>query len=237
MKSRSFIFTSIFSLFGLALCFVACSKNENFIAGDAKVRYFQIAITDTTQNFYLNGIQSGNSTVYGSNSNYIVVAGDSTYKITSRRINTTPVVASVDQKFDIGAHYSIFYTRKSPTDSASLLVFKDDVKKDLDSAKLTFINLGYMLGSNTIQVKDAGNAFAPFTLAYGNRVTYKIKVTKATKIFFDLTNPIATQKPVDSLDSAGTTVKKIAISKGRVYTVLLDGNKASELQMRLIQSN
>lgn len=237
MKSRSFIFTSIFLLFGLALCFVACSKNENFIAGDAKVRYFQIAITDTTQNFYLNGIQSGNSTVYGSNSNYIVVAGDSTYKITSRRINTTGVVASVDQKFDIGAHYSVFYTRKSPTDSASLLVFKDDVKKDLDSAKLTFLNLGYMLGTNTIQVKDEGNAFAPFTLAYGNKVTYKIKVTKATKIFFTLTNPIATQKAVDSLDSAGTTTKKIAISKGRVYTVLLDGNKASELQMRLIQSN
>jgi|GEM_PF-666291 len=237
MKSRSFLFTSIFLLFGIALCFVACSKNENFIAGDAKVRYFQSAVTDTTQNFYLNGIQSGASTVYGSNSNYIVVAGDSTYKITSRNINTTNAVATTDQKFEIGAHYSVFYTRKTPTDPPSLLVYRDDVKQDLDSAKLTFLNLGYTLGNNTVQVRDAGNAFAPFTLAYGNKVTYKVKVTKATKIFFDLTNPIATQKAIDSLDSAGTTTKKIAISKGKVYTVLLDGNKASELQMRLVQAN
>lgn len=218
----------------------SCIKNDNFIKGDAKIRYFQIAVTDTTQNFYLKGIQSGASTIYGSNSNYIVVAGDSTYKITSRNINTTADVASTDNKFDIGANYSIFYTRKTPTTPPVLTVYKDDVKQNLDSVKLTFLNLGYTLLTNNVIVKDDGGAFPQFTMKYGDRSSYTIKVTKNTKISFALQTPVATQPLLNTLDSLATsttTSKSLAITKGLVYTVLLDGTKLGELQMRLISSN
>jgi len=215
----------------------SCIKNDNFIKGDAKIRYFHSAVTDTVQNFFLRGIQSGASTAYGSNSNYIVVAGDSTYTITSRNINTANDVASTTNKFEIGANYSIFYTRKTATSSPELTVFKDDVKQNLDSVKLTFLNLGYTLGSNVI-VKDDGGAFPQFTMKYGDRLSHTIKLTKTTRISFALESPIATQPPVNALDSLPTaTSKSIAITKGLVYTVLLDGTKKNELQMRLVSTN
>lgn len=219
------------------LMIFSCIKNDNFIKGDAKIRYFHSAVTDTIQNFFLRGVQSGASTAYGSNSNYIVVAGDSSYTITSRNINTTTDVASTTNKFDIGANYSIFYTRKTPTSPPVLTVFQDDVKQNLDSVKLTFLNLGYTLGSNVI-VKDDGGAFDQFTMKYGDRVNRTIKLTKTTRISFALEAPIATQPPVNALDSLPTTTSKsIAITKGLVYTVLLDGTKKNELQMRLVSTN
>ncbi|WP_090773123.1 DUF4397 domain-containing protein [Pedobacter soli] len=236
MKNSNFLWPKMFLLVPVLMIF-SCIKNDNFIKGDAKIRYFHSAVTDTIQNFFLRGVQSGASTAYGSNSNYIVVAGDSSYTITSRNINTTTDVASTTNKFDIGANYSIFYTRKTPTSPPVLTVFQDDVKQNLDSVKLTFLNLGYTLGSNVI-VKDDGGAFAQFTMKYGDRVSRTIKLTKATRISFALEAPIATQPDVNALDSLPTTTSKsIAITKGLVYTVLLDGTKKNELQMRLVSTN
>jgi hypothetical protein len=222
-----------------ALMLFSCIKNDNFIKGDAKIRYFQTAVTDTTQNFYLKGIQSGASTTYGSNSNYIVVAGDSTYTITSRNINTGTDVASTSQKFDIGLNYSIYYTRKTTTDPPVLTVYRDDVKQDLTVAKLTFLNLGYTLTSDVI-IKDDGGAFPQFTMKYGDRISHSVIVTKGTKISFALQTPISTQPPLNTLDSLATsttTQKSLAITKGLVYTVLIDGSKKGELQMRLVSAN
>ncbi|WP_293303873.1 hypothetical protein [Pedobacter sp. UBA5917] len=241
MKNTRIIFPILFMVLP-ALMLFSCIKNDNFIKGDAKIRYFQAAVTDTTQNFYLRGIQSGASTNYGSNSNYIVIAGDSTYTITSRNINTGVDVASATQKFDIGANYSVYYTRKNTTDRPLLNVYQDDVKPNLTVAKLTFLNLGYTLGSDVI-VKDDGNAFPQFTMKYGDRLSHTVNVTKATKISFTLTSTVSTQLPVSTLDSltvAPTTTKPVgslAITKGLVYTVLLDGSKKGELQMRLVSAN
>lgn len=224
-----------------ALMLFSCIKNDNFIKGDAKVRYFQSAVTDTTQNFYLKGIQSGASTVYGSNTNYIVVAGDSTYTITSRNINTGLDVATASHKFDIGANYSVYYTRTTATSPPVLNVYQDDVKQNLNVAKLTFLNLGYTLGSDVI-IKDAATipAFSPFTMKYGDNVSKTVNVNKATQISFTLTNPISTQPVLNTLDSLATstaTAKSLAITKGLVYTVVLDGSKKGELQMRLVSAN
>ncbi|WP_029275388.1 DUF4397 domain-containing protein [Pedobacter borealis] len=238
MKNKV-LFPKIFLLLILAVLISSCIKNDNLIEGDAKVRYFQSVVTDTTQNFFLNGIQSGASTTYGSNSNYVVVAGDSTYAITSKNINTGTDVASTSYKFEIGANYSVFYTRKTTSSPPQLTVFKDDVKQNLDSVKLTFLNLGYTLGSDVI-VKDDGGAFPQFTMKYGDRLSHTIKVSKATKISFALTTPISTQPILNTLDSLATSTtasKSLAISKGVVYTVLLDGTKLGELQVRLVPAN
>jgi hypothetical protein len=239
MKNNSFIFPKILFLFLPVLMIFSCIKNDNFIKGDAKIRYFQSAVTDTTQNFFLNGIQSGASTTYGSNSNYVVVAGDSTYKITSRNINTGVDVANVTQKFDIGANYSIFYTHTTATSPAVLKVYPDDVKQDLNVVTLNFLNLGYTLGSDVI-IKDDGGAFTEFVAKYGEKSTHKVTLSKATHISFALQTPIATQPLVLTLDSLPPTTspaKSVAISKGLVYYVLLDGSKKGELQMRLVSSN
>jgi hypothetical protein len=237
MKNTRFIFPKILLLFFPVLMIFSCIKNDNFIKGDAKIRYFQAAVTDTTQNFFLKGVQSGASTVYGSNSNYLVVAGDSSYTITSRNINTGVDVASTNYKFAIGANYSIYYTRKTTTSPPVLTVFQDNVKQSLDSVKLTFLNLGYTLGSKVI-IQDDGKAFDTFNMQYGDRISHTIKLSKATRISFTLETPVSTQPSVNALDSLPTTTSKsIAISKGLVYTVLLDGTKKGELQMRLVSSN
>ena len=233
------LFSKIFLLFACAFLVSSCIKNDNFIKGDAKIRYFQAAVTDTTQNFFLGGIQSGASTTYGSNSNYIVVAGDSSYTITSRNINTGIDSASTTQKFNIGANYSIFYTRTKTTNQPVLNVYQDDVKQNLNVVKLKFINLGYTLLSDVI-VKDDGQAFPQFIMKYGDTVSQSVKITKATKISFNLQNPISTQPLLNTLDSLATntnTSKSLAITKGLVYYVLLDGSKKGELQMRLVSSN
>jgi hypothetical protein len=241
---NTLLFSRIFFLIVCAFSISSCIKNNNFIKGDAKIRYFQSAITDTTQNFYLKGIQSGASITYGSNSNYIVVAGDSTYTITSRNINTGIDTARATHKFEIGANYSIYYTRATATSPPVLKVYQDDVKQNLNVAKLTFLNLGYTLGSDVI-VKDEATtpAFPQFTMKYGDIVSKTVNVNKTTKISFTLTNPISTQPVLNTLDSLTTTAtntnpaKSLAITKGLVYTVLLDGTKKGELQMRLVSAN
>lgn len=87
-------------------------------------------------------------------------------------------------------------------------------------------------------MKDDGGAFPQFTMKYGDRLSHTIKLTKATRISFALEAPIATQPDVNALDSLPTTTSKsIAIAKGLVYTVLLDGTKKNELQMRLVSTN
>jgi hypothetical protein len=239
MKNTRFIFPKILFLFLPVLMIFSCIKNDNFIKGDAKIRYFQTAVTDTTQNFFLRGIQSGASTTYGSNSNYVVVAGDSSYTITSRNINTGVDVASIAQKFVIGANYSIFYTHTTTATPAVLKVYQDDVKQDLNVVTLNFLNLGYTLGSDII-VKDDNNGFTQFVAKYGEKITHKVTLSKATHISFALQTPIATQPLVKTLDSTTTTAtadKALVISKGLVYYVLLDGSKKGELQMRLVSSN
>ncbi|RDC55504.1 DUF4397 domain-containing protein [Pedobacter chinensis] len=233
MKKRNFLTSKLFFLlFAITLLVSSCIKNNNFIKGDAKIRVFHVASTDTTQNFFLNGRQLGSAATYGTNSSYIVVAGDSTYKITSRNINSAndlTTLAAVHPS--IGKNYSVYYTRKSTTAAPELIYDEDDVRPNPDSAKVVFWNLGYTLGSPVI-VTDSGNAFSKLTMVYGNKLTRKIKVNKSTKISFVLTTPTTTnpQPVVTLLDST-------TISNGRVYTVIIDGSRTGELQKRLVSSN
>ncbi len=112
-------------------------------------------------------------------------------------------------------------------------VYTDDVRPDLDSAKLTFLNLGYTLGSSVI-ITDSTNTTNPVesTIEYGAIKTLKVKVNKNMKFAFKLTSPTATNPPpvVSRLDS-------LNINNGRVYLILLDGDKKGELKNRIISAN
>ncbi|QDW23814.1 DUF4397 domain-containing protein [Pedobacter sp. KBS0701] len=228
------LFSKIFLLFACAFLISSCIKNNNFIKGDAKIRFFQAASTDTTQNFYLNGIQIGTSVAYNTNTSYVVIPGDSVFNITTKNIGTGVDATSLtNQTFKIGQNYSVFYYKEKTGDPAKLKVYTDDVKPDLDSAKLTFINLGYTLGSNVV-ITDSTNTAKPIesSLGYGETKTFKVKVNKIMKYAFKLSIPTATNPPpvVTRLDS-------LTINNGRVYLILLDGDKKGELKNRIISSN
>jgi len=233
MKNKVW-FQKIFLLLTLAILISSCIKNDNFIEGDAKVRFFQAASTDTTQTFYLNGVQIGTPVAHGTNTSYVVVAGNAAYTIASRNLNTGVDAASLaEQTFKIGQNYSVFYYKEKAGDPAKLKVYTDDVKPDLDSAKLTFLNLGYTLGSSVV-ITDSTNTAKPVesTIAYGAIKTLKVKVNKNMKFAFKLTNPTATNPPpvVPRLDS-------LNINNGRVYLILFDGDKKGELKNRIISAN
>ncbi|WP_406825900.1 DUF4397 domain-containing protein [Pedobacter sp. KACC 23697] len=228
------LFSKIFFLFACAILISSCIKNNNFIKGDAKIRFFQAASTDTTQNFYLNGRQIGASVAYNTNTSYVVIPGDSVVNITSKNIGTGVDVASLtDQKFKIGLNYSVFYLKEAIDKPAKLKVYQDDVKPDLDSAKLTFLNLGYTLGSKVV-ITDSTNTAKPAEslLGYGETKTFKVKVNKVMKYAFKLSSPTATNPPpvVTRLDS-------LTINNGRVYLILFDGDKKGELKNRIIPAN
>ncbi|RLJ79967.1 DUF4397 domain-containing protein [Pedobacter alluvionis] len=228
------LFSKIFLLFACAFLISSCIKNDNFIKGDAKIRFFQAASTDTTQNFYLNGIQIGTSVAYNTNTSYVVIAGDSVFNITSKNIGTGVDVTSLaNQEFKIGQNYSVFYYKEKTDGPAKLKVYTDDVKPDLDSAKLTFLNLGYTLGSKVV-ITDSTNTANPIEslLGYGETKTFKVKVNNIMKYAFKLSSPTATNPPpvVTRLDS-------LTINNGRVYLILFDGDKKGELKNRIISSN
>jgi len=228
------LFVKIFFLFACAFLISSCIKNNNFIKGDAKIRFFQAASTDTTQNFYLNGIQIGNSVAYNTNTSYVIIPGDSTFKVTSRNIGTgVDATTLADQTFKIGQNYSVFYLKEATDKPAKLKVYQDDVKPDLDSAKLTFLNLGYTLGSSVVIVDSTNLAsIKESSIGYGEMKTFKVKVNKAMKFAFKLSTPTATNPP-----PAVTRLDSISINKGRVYTILFDGDKKGELKNRIISSN
>ncbi|MGM9478628.1 DUF4397 domain-containing protein [Pedobacter sp. GSP4] len=231
MKNTNFLFPKILLLFVPVLMICSCIKNNNFILGDAKIRFFQTAVSDTSQNFYLNGIQIGNTVAYGTNTSYVVIPGDSTFKITTRNINTAVDASSlVGQQFKIGMNYSVYYNKKTSTAPAILTVYADDVKPDLDSAKLTFINLGYTLASSVLVIDSA--KLTNFTMGLGEVKSFKVKVSKDTRIAFKLVTPTATNPP-----PAVTRLDTLSISNGKVYTILFDGSKTGELQKRLISAN
>lgn len=212
----------------------SCIKNDNFIQGDAKVRFFQAASTDTTQVFYLNGVQMGTPVLYNTNTSYVVVQGDASYKISTRNLNTTVDASSLaDQTFKIGENYSVFYYKEKAADKPTLKVYTDDVRPDLDSAKLTFLNLGYTLGSKVV-ITDSTNTAKPVEslIDFGETKVFKVKVNKSMKFAFKLLTPTATNPPpvVTSLDST-------KINNGRVYMILFDGDKKGELKNRIISAN
>ena len=228
------LFYKIFIIFACAFLISYCIKNYNFIKGDAKIRFFQAASTDTTQNFYLNGIQIGTSVAYNTNTSYVVIPGDSVFNIASKNIGTGVDATSLaNQQFKIGQNYSVFYYKEKTGGPAKLKVYTDDVKPDLDSAKLTFLNLGYTLGSKVV-ITDSTNTANPIesSIDYGEIKNFKVKVNKSMKYAFKLSSPTATNPPpvVTRLDS-------VTINNGRVYLILFDGDKKGELKNRIISSN
>ncbi len=216
------------------LMIFSCIKNDNFIKGDAKVRFFHAASTDTTQVFYLNGVQMGTPVLYNTNTSYVVVQGDASFKISTRNLNTTTDASTLaDQTFKIGENYSVFYYKEKATEAPKLKVYTDDVRPDLDSAKLTILNLGYNLKSSVV-ITDSTNTAKPVEtlIGYGETKTFKVRVNKIMKFAFKLSTPTATNPPpvVTSLDST-------KINNGRVYMILFDGDKKGELKNRIISAN
>jgi len=232
MKKKSFLISKLCLLAIIIIFASSCIKNDNFIKGDAKIRVFHASSLDTTQNFFENGRPLGSATVTGSNSSYVVVAGDSTYKFTSRNIDGTTDLASLEnQRLEIGRNYSVFLTRKTPTAPPSLILTEDQVRIDTTVAKLVFMHLGYTLTSPVI-IADEGASFARFTMNYNDIVEKTIKVNSLTKISFALTTPTATNPP-----PAVTLIDANTVVKGKTYVILIDGTRTGDLQKRMIANN
>jgi len=225
MKNVSFLIPKI------SLCLIAvfllgsCIKKDNFIQGDAKIRFFNTILADTSD-FSLNDIINTRAVSYGTNSSYAIVAINSLdlgemYKITATKTRSTTPGISIDQKLEIGKNYSVFYTKNIAGDS-SILFYEDNLTPVPTKAKLLFINLGYTLGSKVI-VRDSLSSFPETSYGYGEKSDYiEVDPTK-TRIYFKLT---------DSVRQDSTLGKELVA--GKVYTILIDGSVTGKLQKRLV---
>lgn len=225
---NSFALVSKLITLALFMVFVSsCIKSNDFIKGDAKVRFYNTVETSLPQDFYLNADRFGTAVRYGANTPYVVVPGDSAivYKIVAKNTSSTAgPSAAFDYTFNIGKNYSVFYTKSSVSDSL-LYIRQDDVTPDTAVAKVFIINLGYSL-KKPVQVRDSTNTAAKKVLAYKDNSGYLKLNPATTRLYFTITD--STTK--DSLPGRN-------FFKGKIYTILLDGSQTGDLRTRLITVN
>ncbi|MGY3052829.1 hypothetical protein ACVWYG_001025 [Pedobacter sp. UYEF25] len=214
---------------GLSSLFISsCIKNSDFIKGDAKVKFYNTVETGKAQDFYLGPDRYGSGVVYGANTPYVVVPGDSAIKYNVISKNTASPTAgpnaSAEYSFNIGKNYSVFYTKSSATDSL-LFIKRDDVTPDPDKAKIFIINLGYTLLSKVL-VSDSLKTFADTNLGYNDTFGYVKLDPATTRLYF---------KQVDSTRQDSVVSKSLA--KGKVYTILIDGSSTGAMRTRLVTEN
>ena len=220
-------------VFGLMLAVFAmfissCIKNNDFIKGDAKVKFYNTVQGGVSQDFYLGPDRYGSAVSYGNNTPYVIVPGDSAIKYKVIAKNTASPTAgpnaSLDYSFNIGKNYSVFYT-KSPANDSLLYIKQDDVAQDTGKVKIFIINLGYTLKSK-IQIRDSLNYIVPSSLSFKENSGYLKLNPKGLRIYIKL---------ADSTREDSVVGKNL--TKGKVYTVLIDGSKIGKLQTRLITEN
>lgn len=228
MKKKSFLIPKLFLLALATICLSACIKNDNFIRGDAKVRIFNNVINDTSRNFFFNNVLLQTALTYNTNSAYLVVEGDKNYTIEARNNITSAASGSLvlQDSFKLGKNYSIYYTRKDtlPATVPNMVMFEDDVRQNVNEARVMFINLGYTLGSN-VHFRSEDRKLDQ-TLKKGDKTDYIsfTKVDSTARLYFNL------------VDSATVidTISYTNFVRGRVYTILFDGTRRGKVKYRVV---
>ena len=228
MSNRFNVFFSLMVLVPCVTSLSSCIKNNDFIKGDSKVKFYNTVLTGKAQDLYLGADRYGSAVSYGNNTPYVVVPGDSASKYNVIVKNTASPTdganASLEYGFSIGKNYSVFYTKSSPTDSL-LYIKQDDVTPDPLKAKLLIINLGYTLKSK-FSFRDSLGVISEKILAYKENSGYLKLDPKSLRIYLKL---------ADSVRQDSLLGKSLVV--GKVYTLLIDGSKSGKLQTRLITEN
>ncbi|WP_316832182.1 DUF4397 domain-containing protein [Pedobacter aquatilis] len=227
MQVKPALLLKLSFLTGAMCLMLSCAKSDN-VDYDTKVKFYNV-INEASQDFYLNGVKLSTSIGYGSNSDYIVAAGDKSYNVFARNTGTTLISDSIKTTFAIGKNYSVYYYKTSAADSV-LVVYEDDLTPNADMAKVQVINLGYTLGSK-VNIKNRNST-----------VTLSIGPNEKSDYFF---LPIDTNSRLSfNLADSTNVVDTISYTnfyKGKTYTILIDGvNKGAskgKLRERLISNN
>ncbi len=228
MKVNSFLIPKLVLLAFTTICISACIKNDNFIRGDAKVRIFNNVINDTSRNFFFNNVLLQTALTYNTNSAYLVVEGDKNYTIEAKNNITSAASGSLvlRDSFRLGKNYSIYYTKDDslPSTVPKMLMFEDEVKQNINEARVMFINLGYTLGSN-VHFRSEDRK-VDLTLKKGDKTEYISfpNVNSNARLYFNL---------VDST-TVIDTISYTNFVKGRVYTILFDGTRAGKVKYRVV---
>ncbi len=226
MKIKNLFKPSVIFLLCVLTALTACIKNNDLIEGQSKIRFHNMAVGTISQDFFLDSVRYAPSIAYGSSSAYIVVPGNRTYSVLSKNTGRNGTITSLKQALKVGSNYSVFFAKKSATDSL-LYFFEDDLKSDTtQGSKLLFLNLGYTLKSKVV-LRDSLKSINQ-NLGYGEKTPYVF-------IKFNNKNPLY----VNLVDSADVidTIKASNFYKGKVYTILFDGSKTGKLQTKIIANN
>jgi hypothetical protein len=229
MKANSFIIPKLLLLMMGMFLIASCIKNENDVVGDTKIRFYNYVIRDTTQDFYIDSLRLAPSIAYGSGSSYLQVPIKSmngrNVKIISKNSSQKIANNSIEKLLQLGRFYSVYYTREKPTDSL-LKFYEDDLTiSDKEKAKVQFINLGYTLKSK-VNIRNE-NGVIQLNLGYGEKSDYfLVNIDKNASIYSNVTDSIHAD-----------TILYTRFSKGKVYTILIDGSKIGKLQQQLIVNN
>ncbi|WP_443943863.1 DUF4397 domain-containing protein [Pedobacter sp. AW1-32] len=228
---KIFIFPKLL-LFCIPFVLLAsCIKNDNGIAGDAKVMFHNMVPTGVAQDFYFNGVKYGSAVAFGSSSSYVTLPiadsqNGTIFNILSKRTLTAIVTDSLTQTLRLGKKYSLFYAKTSATDSV-LRFYEDDVRTtDTTQAKVIFRNFGYNF-SNRIWIRNEGNTIND-TLSNGESTTYiNLPINSTSKLYF---NNLDSLSKVDTLTAS-------TFAKGKIYTILIYGSATGVLQKRVVTNN
>jgi len=228
MKIRLFPLIKILLFPLIAFLITSCVKSDN-LDFDTKVRFIN-AIDQRPQDFYLNNVKSATSISYNANSEYIVAAGNKEYTVSAKTTGTQSVSGTSKYLFSVGKNYSVYYHKKSETDSV-LHILEDNLTPDTANARLFFINLGYTLNSK-VSITNEKSTALNITLGNGENSGYRIiPIGKNSKLYLNL------------IDSAQVidTISYTNFFKGKTYTIIIDGvNKGTskgKLRERLIVNN
>ncbi|WP_316803837.1 DUF4397 domain-containing protein [Pedobacter nototheniae] len=236
MKKPSFVLVKLSFLFGFILIISSCIKNNNLIAGDAKIKFFNFVNTGVAKDFYLDSGRYASNVSYGSSVSYTVVPVNNfpdgqTYNfIVKNTLKSGTLPGAAKQLIQVGKNYSAYYTKTKLVggkQDSLLVIYEDNVKPDPDKAKLIFLNLGYNL-SNKVYIRDANTTYEA-TLGYNEKTDYK----------FITIDPTAAKIYMNNLDSAMIidTISGTSFSKGKIYTILIDSDKAGRLLKRVLGNN
>ncbi|WP_131539866.1 DUF4397 domain-containing protein [Pedobacter nototheniae] len=236
MKKQSFVIVKLSFLFAFILIFSSCIKNNDLIAGDAKIKFFNFVNTGAAKDFYLDSARYVIGVSYGSSVSYTVVPvnslqGGQSYRFMVKNTQKPDSLkGTVKRIIEVGKNYSAYYTKTklvAGKQDSLLVIYEDNLKPDPDKAKLIFLNLGYNL-SNKVYIRDENKTYEA-TLDYNEKTDYKFITIdpKAAKIYM---NNLDSTKVID-------TISGINFSKGKIYTILIDSDKGGKLLKRVLGNN
>lgn len=225
MKFRSSKFFILLFFCLISTLFYSCFKTENFIKGDAKIRFYN-TVRGPKQDFYLDSSRLAIGVDSIGNSEYIVVEGDRAYDVLSKNTGLRVANRVLKQNLEIGNHYSVYYTKKSATDSL-LIIYKDTLTLDKTKTRVQFMNFGYTLKSNVIITIQDSLGTTNKSLAYGQRSGYFfVKTGPSSKISLRLADSTTTD-----------TIAAASFIKNKAYTIIIDGFVNGKLRERLVPNN